>query len=85
MVKNELLYTLSTNISQMCHNPSLGLVIKVRACKCAGQEGSAGITSHAPESVRECEGMNPHTPKSIPTLGVGVLMDSRTFKERSQG
>jgi len=28
-----------------------------------GHEGSLGITFHAPESVGECEGMNPHTPK----------------------
>jgi hypothetical protein len=45
------------------HNPSLGLVIKVRACKGAGQEGSLGITSHALKSVGKCEGMNLHTPK----------------------
>jgi hypothetical protein len=46
-----------------CHNPSLGLTIKTRTCKGAGQKGSPGVTSHAPESVGECEGMNPHTPK----------------------
>jgi len=27
---------------------------------------------HTLESVRECEGLSPHTPKWIPTLGVGV-------------
>jgi len=31
---------------------------------------------HAHESARECEGIDPHTPKVIPTLGVGPLMDS---------
>jgi len=35
---------------------------KARACKVASQEGSPGITSHAPGSVGEYEGMNPHTP-----------------------
>jgi hypothetical protein len=45
------------------HNPSLGLATKARACKVAGQEGSPGVTSHAPESVGKCEGMNPRTPK----------------------
>jgi hypothetical protein len=57
--------TLYSNVygDQYCHNLSLGLTTKVRACKCAGQEGSPWVTSHAPESVRECEGMNPHTPK----------------------
>jgi hypothetical protein len=28
------------------------------------------------ESVREYEGMNPHTPKATPTLGDGVPVDS---------
>jgi hypothetical protein len=30
------------------------------------------VTSHTPGSVRKCEGVNPHTPKWIPKLGVGV-------------
>ncbi len=29
---------------------------------------------------KECEGMNPHTPKWASTLGVGVLMDSQIFR-----
>jgi hypothetical protein len=44
-------------------NPNLGLVTKARACKGAGQEGSLGVTSHVPESVEECEGMNLHIPQ----------------------
>jgi hypothetical protein len=44
-------------------NPNLGLATKARACEGAGQEGSPGITFHAPGSARECEGMNPHIPK----------------------
>jgi hypothetical protein len=35
-------------------------------------------------SAKECEGMNLHTPKGTPTLGVGVKVDSRIFRERSQ-
>ncbi len=50
----------------LCRNLSLGLVTKARACKGVGQEGSLGITFHAPGSVRECEGMNFHTPKWTP-------------------
>ncbi len=50
----------------MCRNPSLGLVTKARACKVTSQEGSPGLTFHAPESAKECEGMNPHTPKWTP-------------------
>jgi hypothetical protein len=37
------------------------------------------------ESVREYEGVNPHTPKATPTLGDGVPVDSRNFRERLQG
>jgi hypothetical protein len=40
---------------------------------------------HAPRNVKECEGIDPHTPKGTPTLGVGVLMDFQMFRERLQG
>jgi len=56
----------------------------VRACKVAGQEGSPGVTPHAPKSVGKCEGMNLHTPKGASILGVGVLMDSQIFKKQLQ-
>jgi hypothetical protein len=68
-----------------CRNPSLGLTTKARGCKVAGQEGSLRVMPHAPKSVRECEGINLHTPKVTPTLGVGVLVDSWMFRERLQG
>ncbi len=64
-----------------CHNPNLGLTTKARACKVAGQEGSPGDASHAPRNVGKCEGMNPHTSKGASTLGVGVPVNSRIFKE----
>ncbi len=60
----------------LCHSPSLGLAAKARGCKSVGQEGRSGITFYAPKSAKECEGMNPHTPKGTPTLGVRVLVDS---------
>ncbi len=68
-----------------CCNPSLGLVTKVGVCKGAGQEGSPWVTSHTPGSVGECEGMNLHTPKWTPTLGVNILMESQIFKKQLQG
>jgi hypothetical protein len=46
-----------------CRNLSLGLATKARACKVVSQEGSPGVTSYAHGSAKECEGMNPHTPK----------------------
>jgi hypothetical protein len=54
----------------------------VRACKGASQEGSMGITSHALGSLEECEGMNTHTSKCAPILGIGVPMDSQIFREQ---
>jgi hypothetical protein len=66
----------------ICRHPNFGLVIKARACKGACQKKSQGITSHAPESVGECERMNPHTPKWTPILGIGVPMDSWIFKDQ---
>jgi len=46
--------------------------------------GSPGITSHAPGSVRKCEGVSPHTHKATPTWGDGVPVDSRNFREQLQ-
>jgi hypothetical protein len=63
-------------ISNICHNPNLGFTTKARACKGVGQHGSSGVTFHAHGSVGKCEGMNLHTPKWVPTLGVGISMDS---------
>jgi len=45
------------------YNPRFGLATKLKACKGVGQEGSSGVTFHAPGRVGECEGMNLHTPK----------------------
>jgi len=59
-----------------CCNPSPGLTTKAMGCKVTGQKGNPGVIPHALGSVRECEGIPPHTPKGIPTLGVGVSVDS---------
>jgi hypothetical protein len=66
-------------------NPSLGLMTKARAYKVAGQKGSPGVMLHAPKNVRECEGIDPHTPKGTPTFEIGVPVDFRMFRERFQG
>jgi len=58
---------------------------KARACKKARQEGDPGDTPYTPGSERECEKMNPHTPKATPTWEVEVPKDSRIFRERLQG
>ncbi len=53
-----------------CYDPSLGFATKARGRKVAGQEGSPGVMPHALGSARKCEGIDPHTLKGIPTLGV---------------
>jgi len=59
---------------------ALGLQPRQRACKVAGQEKNSGVMPHAPGSAKECEGMNPHTPKKTPTLGDGVPVNSQIFR-----
>ncbi len=67
-----------------------------RHCKVAGQEEARELRQEEAreshhillgvlESVREYEGVNPHTPKATPTLGDRVPVDSRNFRERLQG
>jgi len=56
-------------------------VTKARACKVAGQKESLGVTLHVLKSVGKCEGMNPHTTKGAYTLGIGVIVDFRIFRE----
>jgi hypothetical protein len=70
--------------SKYC-NPSLGLTTKARSCEGASQKWSLGVTLHALGSVGECEGMNFHTSKWAPILGMGVPMDSQIFKGWLQG
>ncbi len=57
---------------RLCHNLNFGITTKARACKGASQERSLGVKLHAPRSAKEHEGVNPHTPKWIPILGVGI-------------
>ncbi len=60
------------------------IATKAKGCKVVGQEGSSGVMLHVPGSAKECEGIGLHTPKGIPTLGVGVPVDYRMFKEQLQ-
>jgi hypothetical protein len=47
------------------------------------QAKSATWESHL--HSRKCEGMNPHTPKWTPTLGVEILMESQIFTKVFHG
>jgi hypothetical protein len=66
--------------------------LKQKHCKVTGQKEawelgqeeareSHHILLGVLESVREYEGVNLHTPKATPTLGDGVPVDSRNFRE----
>jgi len=50
-----------------------------------GPRGSPGVTLETPESVGKCEGVSHHTPKATLTLGDGVPVDSRNFRDRFEG
>jgi hypothetical protein len=65
-----------------CRNPSFGLATKAKGLQGCGPRGSPGVTSHTLESVGKCEGVNPHTPKAIPILGDGILVDSQNFRKQ---
>jgi hypothetical protein len=67
-----------------CRNLSFGLTTKAKGLQGCEPRESPGVTSHTPKNVGKCEGVNPHTPKATPTLGNGVPVDSRNFKERFQ-
>jgi len=68
-----------------CRNPSFVFATKLKGLQGCEPRGVPGVTSHTPESARKCEGVNPHTPKATPTLGDGVPVDSRNFRERFEG
>jgi hypothetical protein len=54
-----------------------------------GRDQGKGLQGCGPrgkfESEGKCEGMNPHAPKGASTLGVGVPVHLRMFRERLQG
>jgi hypothetical protein len=57
-----------------CHDLNLGLTIKARAYKDACQASSPKITFRVPKNIGKWEGMNPHIPRWVFTLGIGFLI-----------
>jgi hypothetical protein len=64
---------------------TLGLQPRQKGLQRCGLKGSLRVTSKTPRSEGECEGVSHHTPKATPTLGDGVPVDSRNFRERFEG
>jgi hypothetical protein len=58
-----------------CCNPNFWLATKAKGLQGCKPRKSSGVTSHTPESVGKCGGVNPHTPKATLTLGDGVPME----------
>jgi len=50
-----------------------------------GMERCGSRVKFIPKSAGKCEGMSSHIPKWIPTLRVGVPMDSQIFKKQFEG
>jgi hypothetical protein len=64
---------MSRKIFKNCHNLNFKLVTNKRVWKGKGMERCGPRMQFG--SVRECDGMNPHTSKWTPTLGVGIPME----------
>jgi hypothetical protein len=64
---------------------ALGSQPRQKGLQGCGPKGSLGVTSETPKSARDCGGVSLHTPKATPTLGEGVPVDSRNFRERFEG
>jgi hypothetical protein len=64
---------------------ALGSRPRQKGLQGCGPKGNPGVTSGTPGNVGKCEGVNPHTPKATPTLGDGVPVDSRNFRDRFEG
>jgi hypothetical protein len=76
---------LLTTITQVVATLALGSRPRQKGLQGCGPKGSLGVTSKTPGSAGECEGVSHHTPKATPTLGEGVPMDSRNFREPFEG
>jgi hypothetical protein len=70
---------------KQCHDFSLELATKAKGMESWRPKVQLGSPIHTPKNVGKCEGMNPHTPKWVPILGVGVSMDIRIFKKQFEG
>ncbi len=62
----------SSNKERVCHNTSLGFCDQGKGLQGCEPRGRLGSHITCSRECKECEGMNPHTPKRIPMLGVGV-------------
>jgi hypothetical protein len=69
---NQCLVQLKQSVATL----ALGSRPRQKGLQGCGSKRSPRVTLHVPESVGECEGMNPHPPKASPTLGNGVSVDS---------
>jgi len=76
---------ISANKHLVYHNLNFGFATKAKGLQRCEPRESLRVTSHIFGSVEKCEGVNPHTSKATPTLGDGVPVDFRNFREWFQG
>jgi len=67
------------------HNISLGFTTKARGLEKCGPKVQPRSHIHNLGSVGKHEEMSPHTPKWVPTLGVGIPMDFQIFLKWFKG
>jgi hypothetical protein len=67
-----------------CHDFNIGLQPKQGFRKVRAESVTQDSHSHS-QKCRRMWRNSPHTPKWVPTLGVGVLMDFQIFREQFQG
>jgi hypothetical protein len=77
----ELLLLITIKSKLVVTTLTLGLRLKQRH----GKVPTKNVTRELHLHSHECEGMNPHTPQWIPTLGAGIFMESQVFKGVFQG
>jgi hypothetical protein len=67
-----------------CRNPSIWLATKARRLRGCGPKSRPESHITCSRECKECEGVNPHTPKWTPMLGVGESWSPKRTPETSK-
>jgi hypothetical protein len=71
-------------LRRRCRNLSLGLVTEARGWQGCGPSSRPGSHITCSRECKECEGVNTHTPKWTPMLGVGESWSPKGAPETSE-
>jgi hypothetical protein len=64
---------------------ALGLQPRQKGLQGCGPRRSPEVTSHTPGNVRQCEGVNPHTPRQLPLWEMEFRWTIETSKNNFKG